>query len=122
VQSKTTSNQNKSTIALIFLRWIACDFSPDGVGASTVLVLGATNRPEVIDEAVRRRLQKRVYIPLPTAEGAVQMFQITLRGLPLADGVQAALPALARQLTTVTGEACRYSAADIENICNSASQ
>lgn len=30
---------------------------------------GATNRPQDIDEAARRRFVKRIYIPLPNAEG-----------------------------------------------------
>ena len=34
-----------------------------------VLIIGATNRPEELDEAVRRRLEKRLYIPLPNYEG-----------------------------------------------------
>ncbi|KAL0480034.1 hypothetical protein AKO1_010919 [Acrasis kona] len=42
----------------------------DGVGTggdnSRVLLVGATNRPEELDEAVRRRLVKRLYVPLPT--------------------------------------------------------
>lgn len=30
-----------------------------------LLVIGATNRPQELDEAARRRLVKRLYIPLP---------------------------------------------------------
>uniref|UniRef100_A0A7S0S091 microtubule-severing ATPase n=1 Tax=Pyramimonas obovata TaxID=1411642 RepID=A0A7S0S091_9CHLO len=41
----------------------------DGVdsGGDRIFVIGATNRPQELDEAVRRRMQKRVYVPLPDA-------------------------------------------------------
>lgn len=40
----------------------------DGAGqqdGERLLVIGATNRPQELDEAVRRRMVKRLYIPLP---------------------------------------------------------
>ena len=43
----------------------------EGVGGDKtelLLVVGATNRPQELDEAVRRRMTKRLYIPLPTHE------------------------------------------------------
>ncbi|KAI8360543.1 P-loop containing nucleoside triphosphate hydrolase protein [Mortierella sp. GBAus27b] len=43
----------------------------DGTGSNAddrVLVMGATNRPQELDEAARRRFVKRIYIPLPEAE------------------------------------------------------
>ena len=40
-----------------------------------VLVLGATNLPWAIDSAVRRRFEKRVYIPLPDIKGRLAMLK-----------------------------------------------
>lgn len=39
------------------------------MGEERILVVGATNRPQDLDEAARRRLVKRLYVPLPE-EGA----------------------------------------------------
>jgi SpoVK/Ycf46/Vps4 family AAA+-type ATPase len=52
-------------------------------GASTdssdrILVLGATNLPHTIDEAVRRRLVKRIYIPLPDRPARLNLLKRTL--------------------------------------------
>jgi katanin p60 ATPase-containing subunit A1 len=51
------------------------------------MVLAATNRPEDIDDALRRRLEKRVYIPLPEPQSRLQMFQINLKGIELSDNI-----------------------------------
>lgn len=40
-----------------------------------ILIIGATNRPDDLDEAVRRRLVKRLYIPLPNQAGRKQFIQ-----------------------------------------------
>jgi SpoVK/Ycf46/Vps4 family AAA+-type ATPase len=37
--------------------------------SARILIIGATNRPDDLDEAVRRRLVKRLYIPLPNYAG-----------------------------------------------------
>jgi len=52
----------------------------DGVGkkAGEVLVLGATNVPWELDAAIRRRFEKRVYIPLPEKEARTVMVQLNL--------------------------------------------
>eukprot|EP00299_Pterocystis_sp_00344_P011054 c509_g1_i2.p1 GENE.c509_g1_i2~~c509_g1_i2.p1 ORF type:complete len:321 (+),score=84.42 c509_g1_i2:37-999(+) len=51
-----------------------------GVGTTLdgVLVLGATNVPWFIDSAVRRRFEKRIYIPLPDEPARAQMFKVHL--------------------------------------------
>ncbi|XP_054456257.1 fidgetin-like protein 1 isoform X2 [Anoplopoma fimbria] len=59
-------------------RRIKTEFLVQLDGATTaaedrILVVGATNRPQEIDEAARRRLSKRLYIPLPEATARWQI-------------------------------------------------
>lgn len=51
-----------------------------GVGNDTegILVLGATNIPWVLDAAIRRRFEKRIYIPLPEEQARLTMFKLHL--------------------------------------------
>jgi katanin p60 ATPase-containing subunit A1 len=46
-----------------------------------VTVIGATNRPWDLDEALRRRFEKRVYIPLPNIRGREELFKINLTNI-----------------------------------------
>ena len=78
------------------------------------MVLAATNRPWDIDEAIRRRLEKRIYIPLPTEKGRLELFKINLRGVELSDqegGIDWDL---------LTRETAGYSGADITCVCREA--
>jgi len=56
----------------------------DGVGSNSgqLLVLGATNIPWELDAAIRRRFEKRVYIPLPEAEARTAMVKLNLGDTP----------------------------------------
>lgn len=56
----------------------------DGVGKTEggVLVLGATNVPWAIDAAIRRRFEKRVYIPLPEKTARTYMVKLHLGDTP----------------------------------------
>lgn len=45
---------------------------------SRVMLLAATNLPWELDEAMRRRLTKRVYIPLPEAEARRALFELNM--------------------------------------------
>ena len=51
-------------------------------GEKRVLVLGATNLPYALDQAIRRRFDKRIYIPLPEAPARASMFKIHLGDTP----------------------------------------
>lgn len=93
---------------------------PQGVGGASenddpskmVMVLAATNFPWDIDEALRRRLEKRIYIPLPSAKGREELLRISLRELELADDVD---------LASIAENMEGYSGADITNVCRDAS-
>ena len=50
-------------------------------------VIGATNKPWILDEAFIRRFQKRIYVPLPDVDARLEMFRIYSRNLRLASDV-----------------------------------
>merc|ERR1712183_7068 len=77
-----------------------------------VMVLAATNFPWDIDEALRRRLEKRIYIPLPTLEGREALLKINLKEVKVVEELE--LKGIARKLDG-------YSGADITNVCRDAS-
>jgi vacuolar protein-sorting-associated protein 4 len=56
----------------------------DGVGADSdgVIVIGATNAPWALDQAIRRRFEKRIYIPLPEERARANMLKINLDKTP----------------------------------------
>ncbi|MGH3791624.1 MAG: AAA family ATPase [Pseudonocardiaceae bacterium] len=70
-----------------------------------VVVLGATNRPELIDPALLRpgRLERLVYVPPPDADARAAILRSTARNTPLAADVN---------LDALAGELAGYSAAD----------
>ena len=76
-----------------------------------VIVLGATNFPWDIDEALRRRLEKRIYIPLPDFSGRLALLNINLREVALEDDVD--LEKIAEKLEG-------YSGADVTTVCRDA--
>lgn len=78
----------------------------------TVMVLAATNLPWAIDEALRRRLEKRIYIPLPKTAGRADIFRINCETVGLAADVKF------DELAELTEG---YSGADINGICRDAS-
>ncbi|WP_339628558.1 ATP-dependent zinc metalloprotease FtsH [uncultured Maribacter sp.] len=86
----------------------------DGFGQNTgVIVLAATNRPDVLDKALLRpgRFDRHIYLELPTKEEREEIFGVHLRPLKLSKNVDRA------QLAKLSPG---FSGADIANICNEA--
>ncbi len=86
----------------------------DGFDTSSgVVMLAATNRPEVLDPALLRpgRFDRRVVVDRPSREGRRAIFKIHARKLPLGDDVD--FDALAAQTPGMVG-------ADIASVCNEA--
>ena len=57
------------------------------------MVLAATNFPWDIDEALRRRLEKRIYIPLPAAPERQELLRLALKVRGNSEGVWLTLSA-----------------------------
>jgi transitional endoplasmic reticulum ATPase len=86
----------------------------DGVGAKkNVFIIGATNRPDIIDTALMRpgRLDQLIYIPMPDFESRLSILRATLRKSPVSKDVD--LSYLASQTDKFTG-------ADLTEICQTA--
>ena len=77
-----------------------------------VIVLGATNFPWDIDEALRRRLEKRIYIPLPDYNGRLQLLKINLRDVGCDESVN---------LDEIAAKLEGFSGADVTIVCRDAS-
>ena len=77
-----------------------------------VMVLGATNMPWDLDDALRRRFEKRIYIPLPNKIGREQMFNINFKGIKLRNDVN---------IDILVQKTEGYSGHDISSVCREAS-
>ena len=79
----------------------------------TIIVLAATNRPDVLDPALLRpgRFDRHVTVDRPTRKGRLEIFKVHVRDVPLADDVD--LKPLASGTVGLTG-------ADLRNIVNEA--
>ena len=86
----------------------------DGMNAKkTVFIIGATNRPDIIDSALLRpgRLDQLIYIPLPDEPSRLSIFKANLRKSPIASDVD---------MDTLARFTQGFSGADITEICQRA--
>ena len=82
-------------------------------GNEGIIVIAATNRPDVLDPALLRpgRFDRQVVVPLPDVRGREQILRVHMRRVPLADDVK---PALIARGTP------GFSGADLANLVNEA--
>ncbi len=80
-------------------------------GNEGVIVIAATNRPDVLDPALLRpgRFDRQVYVPLPDIRGREQILKVHMRKVPIADDVDASI--IARGTPGFSG-------ADLANLVN----
>jgi transitional endoplasmic reticulum ATPase len=74
-----------------------------------VVVIGATNRPTLLDPALLRpgRFDELIYVPVPELEGRLQILKIHTSGMPLAGDVD---------LQHLADETRGYTGADLEDL------
>jgi cell division protease FtsH len=81
--------------------------------SSTVIVMAATNRPDVLDPALLRpgRFDRQVMVDLPDRKGRLAILKIHTRGKPLGKDVE---------LEIISGATIGFSGADLANLANEA--
>ncbi len=82
-------------------------------GSEGIIVIAATNRPDVLDPALLRpgRFDRQVVVPLPDVRGREQILKVHMRKVPLADNVE----------PSVIARGCPgFSGADLANLVNEA--
>eukprot|EP01053_Blabericola_migrator_P004684 Blabericola_migrator_1__4683@NODE_2474_length_2707_cov_601_571591_g1551_i0_p1_GENE_NODE_2474_length_2707_cov_601_571591_g1551_i0NODE_2474_length_2707_cov_601_571591_g1551_i0_p1_ORF_typecomplete_len577_score120_94AAA/PF00004_29/3_7e45AAA/PF00004_29/8_9e42AAA_lid_3/PF17862_1/9_2e17AAA_lid_3/PF17862_1/2e13RuvB_N/PF05496_12/2_6e12RuvB_N/PF05496_12/2_3e10AAA_2/PF07724_14/1_3e09AAA_2/PF07724_14/2_7e06AAA_5/PF07728_14/2_6e09AAA_5/PF07728_14/2_8e06AAA_16/PF13191_6/2_5e06AAA_16/PF13191_6/2_4e06AAA_22/PF1 len=88
----------------------------DGVGAKkNIFFIGATNRPELLDEALLRpgRLDQLIYIPLPDLPARLSILQAIVRKCPVASNVS---------LNFIAEKTEGFSGADLAELCQRAAK
>ena len=78
-----------------------------------VVVIGATNRPDIVDNALVRsgRFDKMIYIPPPDRESRLKIFEVHTKNMPLSRDVN---------LEELADKTDGYVGADLENLCREA--
>ncbi|XP_037600454.1 spermatogenesis-associated protein 5-like protein 1 isoform X2 [Cebus imitator] len=79
----------------------------------SIMIVAATNRPDVLDAALLRpgRLDKIIYIPPPDHKGRLSILKVCTKTMPIGPDVS---------LENLAAETCFFSGADLRNLCTEA--
>ncbi|KAF2762070.1 AAA-domain-containing protein [Pseudovirgaria hyperparasitica] len=102
--SETSSRGHRETINQFLKEW-------DGMNEQGVFIMVATNRPFDLDDAVLRRLPRRILVDLPVKDDRKKILQIHLRDESLDESIS---------LTALAEETRLFSGSDLKNLCVSA--
>jgi cell division protease FtsH len=86
----------------------------DGFGTNSgVIILGATNRADVLDSALMRagRFDRQIYVDMPDINERKEIFQVHLKPIKLEEGID---------IEFLSKQTPGFSGADIANLCNEA--
>ncbi|KAB0796662.1 hypothetical protein PPYR_10723 [Photinus pyralis] len=78
----------------------------------TVIIMGATNRPQDLDRAILRRMPATFHVPMPNAPQRLQILQLILENEPVSSEVN---------LTTLSKSTDGFSGSDLRELCRNAS-
>lgn len=114
--SERSSNEHESSRKVKVQFFIEIDgitsTSTNEADQPKVFILAATNRPWDLDEAILRRLSKRIYIPLPDENSRKKLFEIKLKNIKLANDID---------FDFLVQKTHMYNSDDIEGVCREAS-
>nr|ACU18573.1 unknown [Glycine max] len=111
IMSTRLANENDASRRLkseFLIQFDGVTSNPDDI----VIVIGATNKPQELDDAVLRRLVKRIYVPLPDENVRKLLLKHKLKGQAFS------LPS--RDLERLVKETERYSGSDLQALCEEA--
>ncbi len=112
IGSRRTSNSGAETENNQTLNQLLVEM--DGFGSEeTIIVLAATNRPEMLDKALLRpgRFDRQITIPTPDLKGRLEILKIHSKDKKLADDVN---------LESIAEDTAGFTGAELENILNEA--
>lgn len=78
----------------------------------TVIIMGATNRPQDLDRAILRRMPATFHIGLPNEQQRLEVLRLILRNEPIADNVE---------IATLAKQTEGFSGSDLQELCRNAS-